>query len=651
MFFRIFFFILCVTNAFASQKDQNFYQQGNFAQAIPNLEQAITQLQPGSTEHFNANIRLAIAYQKSGNNYTTAYDLFQQALTFSKKNTARQILVHSYLGDLLLVMQQSDEAITLMEKHLETARSLGDSKILVNFLNNLGNAFAVEQYYKSAFQMYQEAIEIAQRIGNQNLYVQTLLNQLRLDFKLDSLDSKKLTSAVTLIEKLPSNYDQAFYLLNVGELSLHTNEQQAHKTLSQVLVLAKKYKNNRLLSYAKGFLSKLYKQQHRYDDALSLTREAIFSAQNEPDILYIWETQLGHIMLDQKNLVGALTAYKQALEHLQLVRQKLSIGQHNSQENFYQHIRPIYYGIADILLQQAQLATDKKDLLIQARDTIEQLKEAELQDYFQDECISAVKSKIKQLDNLGDNTAVFYPILLENRIELLINIGEDLKQFVIPVSHAEINTTVLEFRTNLQRITEGSFIIQAKQLFQWLIAPVQEEFDRHKINTLIIVPDGILRTIPMSALYNSNQKNFLFQQFALVTTPSLRLTDPHKLPRKNIHIMLNGLSDAVQGFTPLPNVVQEIEQIDNIFDKGNILLNKEFLLETVSKKLQTAPYEIIHISSHGQFDRNPKKSFLLTYDGKLTMDRLEKLFKITGLRKNPVELLTLSACQTAVGDE
>jgi len=57
------------------------------------------------------------------------------------------------------------------------------------------------------------------------------------------------------------------------------------------------------------------------------------------------------------------------------------------------------------------------------------------------------------------------------------------------------------------------------------------------------------------------------------------------------------------------------------------------------------------ISSHGQFDRNPKKSFLLTYDSKLTMDRLEKLFRVTGLRKRQVELLTLSACQTAVGNE
>lgn len=118
------------------------------------------------------------------------------------------------------------------------------------------------------------------------------------------------------------------------------------------------------------------------------------------------------------------------------------------------------------MLQQAKNAANKKELLTQARDIIEQFKEAKLQDYFQDECVSAVKSKIKQLDSLGKNTAVFYPILLENRLELLINIEEELWQVVVPVSSAEISATVLKFRRNLQRTTEGSFIIQSKQLFQ-----------------------------------------------------------------------------------------------------------------------------------------------------------------------------------------
>jgi len=117
MIFRLFFFwlILFATETFATniQTGQDFYQQGNFEQAIHTWEQDITRLPPGSTEHFNTIISLAAAYQKSGNNYTTAYDLLQKALTFSDNNPTRQVLVQSYLGDLLLVMQRSDEAIAI----------------------------------------------------------------------------------------------------------------------------------------------------------------------------------------------------------------------------------------------------------------------------------------------------------------------------------------------------------------------------------------------------------------------------------------------------------------------------------------------------------------------------------------------------------
>lgn len=59
----------------------------------------------------------------------------------------------------------------------------------------------------------------------------------------------------------------------------------------------------------------------------------------------------------------------------------------------------------------------------------------------------------------------------------------------------------------------------------------------------------------------------------------------------------------------------------------------------------------MHIASHGQFDRNPNNTFLLTYDDKLTLDKLQSLLGFSQIRENSVELLTLSACQTAVGDE
>jgi CHAT domain-containing protein len=115
--------------------------------------------------------------------------------------------------------------------------------------------------------------------------------------------------------------------------------------------------------------------------------------------------------------------------------------------------------------------------------------------------------------------------------------------------------------------------------------------------------------------------------------------------------LINGLSEAVQGFPPLPSVVKEVNTIKQVFTNSTVLLDKAFSLNAVNNALQSNPYEIIHISSHGQFVSNHKDSFLLTYDDRLTMDRLENLFQLSESRQNKVELLTLSACQTAVGDE
>ena len=60
---------------------------------------------------------------------------------------------------------------------------------------------------------------------------------------------------------------------------------------------------------------------------------------------------------------------------------------------------------------------------------------------------------------------------------------------------------------------------------------------------------------------------------------------------------------------------------------------------------------MVHIASHGQFEGDPRKTFLLTYDGKLTMNALESFIKLSRYREEPIELLTLSACRTAAGDD
>jgi CHAT domain-containing protein len=71
----------------------------------------------------------------------------------------------------------------------------------------------------------------------------------------------------------------------------------------------------------------------------------------------------------------------------------------------------------------------------------------------------------------------------------------------------------------------------------------------------------------------------------------------------------------------------------------------------MEKELKEGRFTILHIASHGQMEGDPRKSFLLAFDGKLTMDKLTQAIGLLQFRDEPLELLTLSACQTAAGDD
>ena len=155
---------------------------------------------------------------------------------------------------------------------------------------------------------------------------------------------------------------------------------------------------------------------------------------------------------------------------------------------------------------------------------MEQLKAAELQDYFKDDCVSALQQKIQTLEAIDHKTAAIYPILLADRTEILLSLPNEIKRFTIATNWENVTNEVRQFRRKLENRTTREYLPHAQQLYQWLIAPLQTTLNAHKIDTLIMVPDESLRTIPMAALHDGNV--FLIEKYAIANTPSLNLTDP-----------------------------------------------------------------------------------------------------------------------------
>ncbi|NER26022.1 MAG: CHAT domain-containing protein, partial [Symploca sp. SIO1C2] len=67
-------------------------------------------------------------------------------------------------------------------------------------------------------------------------------------------------------------------------------------------------------------------------------------------------------------------------------------------------------------------------------------------------------------------------------------------------------------------------------------------------------------------------------------------------------------------------------------------------------QLQQQSYPIVHIATHGKFGADRQTTFLVGYDQKISIEALDNLLR-SRRRGQPVELLTLSACQTAAGDD
>lgn len=406
-------------------------------------------------------------------------------------------------------------------------------------------------------------------------------------------------------------------------------------------------------SYGWGHLGHVYEMLDRPDEALALTRRALLTAQQIqfPEALYRWHWQTARLLRIKGRTDDAILAYQRAIDTLQPIRSEFLTGSRNRQFSFRETTGNLFFELSDLLLQRAAAVPDspaRQQLLIQAQDTVELYKAAELQDYFRDECVATARSRSTEVAQESKTTAIIYPIILRDRLELLVSLPGGLKQFIVAIPSAQLTKEIRSFRLALERRTSNAYLVLAQKFYDWMIRPMEADLTSDGITTLVFVPDGPLRTIPMAPLHDG--KHFLIERYALATTPGLTLTDSRPLDRKNVHMFSVGLTQAVQGFPPLPYVAQELRAVRSIYG-GKQLMNDEFRVVQVERGLKEEPYNIIHIASHGRVESDGNKSFILTFDDRITMDRLSDLVGLFDFRTAPLELLTLSACETAAGDD
>jgi CHAT domain-containing protein len=235
-----------------------------------------------------------------------------------------------------------------------------------------------------------------------------------------------------------------------------------------------------------------------------------------------------------------------------------------------------------------------------------------------------------------------------DRLELLVSSGDDVTQITVPVSDAELTRTTRLLRDAIERSDSGAaYLPHAQRLYTWLIEPLRGLLERVEPNTLVFVPDGPLRTIPLSVLHDGN--GFLIERYVVATTPGLSLVGAMNVEPVS-RVLVNGIIEPTRGFAGLPFVAEELRSIERTFP-SRVYTDDEFVTATLEREIVAGGYSVVHMATHAQFESDYRRSFLLAHDDVITMDRLEDVMGSQRFTDEPVDLLVLSACQTAAGDE
>ncbi|BAY61676.1 TPR repeat protein [Calothrix brevissima NIES-22] len=569
------------------------------------------------------------------------------------------------LGDILLAMGDGEKSQTLLQQSLNIAKNLQSSADIGASYLSLGNNYRTQRNKAEAIANYQNAVEISPFPLTK---VQAQLNHLSL-----LIENGELTAATTLVPgiqsrlaQLPNSRGSIYATINLAQsLNKLVKNADAYPSISYqdiAPLLVKAIAQSRSLgdgqteAYAVLSLGNLYEQTQQTQEALKLTQQALVLAQtsNAPEIVYRVDWQLGRLLWAKNEIKNAIAAYDAAVDTLQLLRRDLVTVNQNVQFNFRDSVEPVYRESVELLLQSQSKEPDETTL-DKARQRIEALQLAELDNFFREACISGQNVPLdKIVDQDNPHTAILYPIILKNQIQVIAKIPKTpLKHYSTAISETEVNQVIAEMRRSLVNPAATNTVKKrSQQVYNWLIAPIESELPAKQVNTLVFVLDGALRNIPMASLYDGKQ--YLIEKYAIALSVGLQLLDPKPLLTQQIRALTAGLTDPPPGynyFPSLPGIKSEFESIAQSGVTTTSIIDAQFTRPALEKEVNTFPFNVVHLATHGQFSSRAEDTFILAADGPINVTQFDSLLRNRDESKpQPVELLVLSACQTAAGD-
>ncbi len=634
------------------------------------------------------------------------------------------------LGNAHRLQGEYDQAIQDFERSLEIAKQIDNQIYVASTLNGLANTYASlskhnerrAQFASSsgdrkaaqkfqqdavandnqAVQYFEKSLNLARSQSDRASELRSLLSLVRLYHRQRGDDTASvnntLQEALVVLEQLPDSRDKAYAAIQLANLlqlvTLEPADADADpatqcpeselspksvELLLKAVAIAQRLQDREAESFAHGRMGHIYECRKDYQQAMNLTQQALVaSATNES--LYLWAWQAGRLFKAQGRVPEAINFYKKSVESLHSIRSDLTLQGRDFQFDFRDNVEPVYREAIELRLEfsrHLEIESDIQQNLESVLNTVDELRLAELQNYLGDDCVLApVKKSVAQV---GKNTAVLSSIILKERLAIILSLPDGNNSFKsrlvwIPIKSQELTDIINDLRLKLEKRSdlENTFSARSQQVYDLFIRPFVSDLEQEKIDTLVFIQDGILRSVPMAAL--SDDKQFLIEKYAIANTPTLTLINPTQLNPKGMRVLAFGLTEPAtvetlagpRFFEPLRQVNSELKNVTTIMPKSQGLLDRNFTPERLQQELEKNAYPVIHLATHGKFGIDAKETFLVTgnlvrenrqnptterYNEKLTMNELYQVISNTRDKDSRIELLTLTACETAAGSD
>jgi CHAT domain-containing protein/Tfp pilus assembly protein PilF len=609
-----------------------YAEMGQYDKAIIFHEQALTKYTDKNDSSGMATALHNIGYTNAdqGNNQA-AIAAFRESLSLREQQKEDQFGRADTLNSLGLTLAETGQtasALKMLEDALQILQGLNVRKQIAATLDSIGTVHKKLSNYSQALDYYSQSLVLWRQLGDRDGERITLANVGSVLALQDKND------AAIVFYKMSINITQEIrselrFLPKKEQKAYSARIDENYRHLANLLI------DRGRLAEAEQVLTML--KEEEFFDFMRRRSDLVEAAATVATLTKTELAEAARYAQINEELIALAREYEELA-----MRQSLGLKD-DEQSRFEQLDKDLASARAKVRAYISELEALFDEL------GAERIKEFVKKDF---EYLDEIRQELK---SLGPGAVLLHILVTEDRLRLLLTAPDNADLSVhedSDIGLKELNHLIAAFRETLQDPNSDPSA-QAKVLYDRIMKPIESELLRVGARILLLSLDDILRYLPFAALHDGTQ--YLGERYGLViyTAAARRhLTSPPRMPWEIAGL---GVSEGAGAtFSVLPAVkrelnilVRDVEHEDQFgVLPGVIRLNDDFSPNQLSADLRTG-YEVVHIASHFKFQPGDETdSFLLLgADQKLTLaDIQDGDYPLAG-----VDLLTLSACETAFG--